>query len=154
MPDPVAFSSHDHAQCEKTALAKAEAHCREHKLRLTPVRRAALEILLSEHRALGAYEVLEKLAAAGHGSHPPAAYRALSFLTDAGLAHKVEALNAYVACSHSGNSHTPVFLVCTSCNNVAEAEMNSHGLDSAAHASGFEIKRSVIEATGLCPGCQ
>ena len=57
-----------------------------------------LEILLESHRAMGAYEVLERLAAEGFGKQPPVAYRALDFLVEHGLALRVRRLNAYAAC--------------------------------------------------------
>ena len=70
-PDPgAAFHSHDHAVCAGEALAEAERICETQGLRLTPVRRRALEIVLEEHRALGAYEVLEKLSEDGFGKQP------------------------------------------------------------------------------------
>lgn len=154
MPRPLAFSDHDHASCTETALQAAEHTCHARGLRLTPVRRAALEVLLREHKALGAYDLLAHLAEAGHGDQPPVAYRALNFLTEAGFAHKIEALNAYVACAHVGSSHAPVFLICTRCKAVAETEMPEGGLTPVASATGFAIDRTVIEATGLCPACQ
>ena len=99
----VGFQKHDHARCVRSGLAAAEAECRVRKLRLTPVRRRALELLLSEHRALGAYDLLARLSDEGLGSQPPVAYRALDFLVKAGFAHKIEALNAYLACAHLGD---------------------------------------------------
>ena len=75
----------------------------------TPVRRRALEILLKEHRALGAYEVLDGLREPGFGSQPPVAYRALEFLVTHGFAHRVERLNAFIACAHPGKAHAPAF---------------------------------------------
>ena len=137
-------------------LATAQAHCAAHGLRLTPVRRRTLEILLHEHRALGAYDVLGRLAAEGLGSQPPVAYRALDFLVKAGFAHKIEALNAYTACVHPGAQHTPAFLICRSCETVAEADTApAEGrLGDAARAAGFVIEHTVVEATGLCPDCR
>jgi hypothetical protein len=58
-------------------------------VRLTPVRRRVLEILLEEHKAMGAYDVLTRLAAEGFGNQPPVAYRALEFLEDQGFAHRI-----------------------------------------------------------------
>jgi len=154
MPEPLAFSPHDHSACIQSAFSAAEAHCAKEGLRLTPVRRASLEFLLRAHRAIGAYELLDHLAAEGHGAQPPVAYRALAFLTGAGFAHKIEALNAYIACAHLGTDHTPAFLVCTSCRAVAEADAVATGLSQAADQAGFAIGRTVIEATGLCPQCR
>ncbi len=150
------FASHDHSHCVTDALQRAEAHCATHRLQLTPVRRRVLEILLKQHRAMGAYDILAVLDAEGLGSQPPVAYRALSFLVDHGFAHKVEQLNAYIACTHSEASHTPVFLICHGCGTVeeAKADMQDAPLGRIAADTGFAIEHAVIEAQGLCPTCQ
>lgn len=152
----VAFARHDHAHCASDVMERAEALAGAQGVRLTPVRRRALEILLEEHRALGAYDVLQRLAADGFGNQPPVAYRALDFLVEQGLAHRIQRLNAFAACMHPGEAHAPVFLICTGCNAVAEAGAAPvrAALDAAASGLGFVIARSTIEATGLCPRCQ
>lgn len=153
--DPVGFQTHDHADCIKTAVTAAEAHCAQKGLRFTPVRRKALEILLQEHRALGAYDMLDRLRDAGFGSQPPVAYRALEFLVAHGFAHKIEGLNAFVACAHPGANHSPAFMICRSCDSVAEAQAAPArgALGEAARATGFQIERTMVEAIGLCPSC-
>ena len=152
---PAGFVAHDHAGCVRDAVAIAERRCAEAGARFTPVRRAALEVLLQEHRALGAYQVLERLQAAGFGSQPPVAYRALDFLVAHGLAHRIERLNAFVACAHPASGHQPVFMICRLCDSVAEARATpSHGtLGREARAAGFTIERAVVEAEGVCPTC-
>lgn len=152
---PNAFNPHDHSDCTANGLARAEAILAARKLRLTPVRRQTLEILLADHRALGAYEVLDRLAAAGFGKQPPVAYRALEFLVEQGFAHKVRRLNAFAACMHPETDHAPVFLICRGCNALAEsaAEPVRAALDAAAAAVGFAVERTSIEALGLCPTC-
>lgn len=154
-PQP-AFGAHDHAHCTADTLARAEAEAIRLGLRLTPVRRRVLEILLEQHRAMGAYEVLDRLAAEGFGHQPPVAYRALDFLVDNGFAHRVRRLNAFAACMHPGETHAPVFLICRSCNVVAEAagQPVRAALDAAAAAAGFTVERANIEALGLCPACK
>ena len=147
------FRSHDHRACVADALLAAEAKCRAEGLRLTPVRRRVLEILLEGHGAMGAYDVLARLAEEGRGSRPPVAYRALTFLTEHGLAHRIERLGAYVACARPGAAHEPAFLICTGCGTVAEATARP-GLGGPARRTGFRIARTVVEAEGLCPGCQ
>lgn len=155
MPDAIGFQCKDHSACMSTMLTQAQDHCAAAGLRLTPVRRRTLEILLAEHRALGAYDILAHLATEGLGSQPPVAYRALDFLVKAGFAHKIEALNAYTACVQPGHTHTPAFLICRQCQKVAEADTApaTGRLGDAARAAGFVIEHTVVEATGLCPDC-
>ncbi len=153
--EALAFHSHDHAGCSAEALAGAEALAAAKGLRLTPVRRRVLEILLEAHRAMGAYDVLQRLAAEGFGNQPPVVYRALEFLVDQGLAHRIQRLNAFTACMDPGHDHAPAFLICRDCSAVAEAPAASvrEALEMAAAAVGFTVERSTVEALGLCPAC-
>lgn len=152
-PDP--FFAHDHSHCAATVLRRAEDQTRQEGVRLTPVRRRVLEILLESHRAMGAYEVLERLAAEGFGKQPPVAYRALDFLVEQGLAHRVRRLNAYAACLSDKRDHAPAFLICRGCNQIAEAETPElrAALTGLADAHGFAIERSTVELLGLCSAC-
>ncbi len=153
---PAAFRPHDHARCVAGTLALARRVAAERGLRLTPVRHRVLEILLERHAAMGAYEVLERLAEEGFGHQPPVAYRALDFLVTNGLAHRIQRLNAFIACDHPGEAHHAAFLVCSGCKTVAEipADELRATLDSAAAATGFAIERASVEAVGLCPECR
>ena len=148
---PLGFHKHDHDLC----VAVAESRCSDEGLRFTAVRRKVLELLLKEHRALGAYALLDMLKDAGFGSQPPVAYRALDFLTEHGFAHKIERLNAFVACSHPNETHSPAFMICRRCDAVAEAQSAParDGLGKAAKATGFQIEKTVVEAEGVCPDC-
>lgn len=149
------FHAHDHAHCASSVLARAEEQARADGVRLTPVRRRVLEILLESHRAMGAYDVLERLAAEGFGKQPPVAYRALDFLVEQGFAHRVRRLNAYAACLSHERDHTPAFLICRACEQVAEAESPDlrDALDGLGAANGFAIERRTIELLGLCAKC-
>lgn len=153
--EALAFSHHDHRECQSSAIVAAEAYCEQNHLNLTPVRRRVLEILLSDHRALGAYAILDLLRDAGFKSQPPVAYRALDFLTEHGFAHKIERLNAFVACVHPQEDHAPAFMICRRCEAVAEANTTpeTNALAHAAKDAGFQIERTVIEAEGICPDC-
>ena len=152
---PLGFAQHDHSTCMSDALTAADARCAADGLRFTPVRRKVLEILLQDHRALGAYTILDKLREDGFGSQPPIAYRALDFLVANGLAHKIERLNAFIACAHTNHSHTPAFMICRLCDAVAEALSSTAqgALRDTARTTGFRIERTVIEAEGICPSC-
>lgn len=156
----IGFGKHNHAQCIRSALCSAEESCAQNRLQFTKIRRRVLEILLSQHRALGAYEILEQLSAEGGNAQPPVAYRALDFLVTNGFAHRVEKLNAYIACSHPGADHAPAFMICRGCSAVAEtclyqgSQVPTGMFGGAAQAAGFQVESAVIEASGLCPSCQ
>ena len=154
--DPgAAFAPHDHHACAARALDEAEARVADEGGRLTPVRRRTLEILLESHRAMGAYDVLQRLAADGFGHQPPVAYRALDFLVQHGLAHRLQRLNAFAACLHPGHDHAPAFLICRDCHKLAElpAAPVRDALAHLAEQTGFTVERATIEALGLCPAC-
>ena len=154
--DTPAFASHDHRACQVSALKAAQAQCQAQGLRLTPLRRRVLELLLESHKALGAYDLLDRLREEGLGSQPPVIYRALEFLTRHGFAHRLERLNAFTACAHpSDEAHRPAFLICRVCKSVAEVAAPRHAaVTAASQASGFLIERIVVEAEGICPRCQ
>lgn len=155
MPAVVGFQKHNHKQCVSSAIQAAEKHCDARGVRLTPVRRRALEVLLEQHRAMGAYDVLERLQEDGFGSKPPIAYRALSFLVEQGLVHRVEKLNAFVACVHPERDHVPAILICSDCQTVAEAiEIHQEvGLNQMQTETGFAVTSIAIEVEGTCPTC-
>ncbi|HEY9039730.1 MAG TPA: transcriptional repressor [Roseovarius sp.] len=150
-----AFDSHDHQDCIAEGLQAAERHCAEAGLQFTPIRRRVLEILLGDHTSLGAYDILDRLRRDGLNAQPPVAYRALDFLVKHGFAHRIERLNAFIACSHTNGKHTPAFLICRTCQRVVEAETDPAAgeLGRAARQAGFVIERTVREAEGLCPAC-
>jgi Fur family transcriptional regulator, zinc uptake regulator len=151
-----AFRPHDHGRCRGVALAAAEAYCRARGLRFTRARAFALETLLESHRATTAYELLDRLRAAGLGSQPPIAYRALEFLVEHGFAHRIERLGAYVACTRCGEAHPAAFIICRTCRKVAETALGGRAADLGlgAEAAGFAVERIVVEAEGLCAPCR
>lgn len=154
--ETIGFAKHDHAACIAAAVAAADARCRQAGLHFTPVRRRVLELLLDAHRAVKAYELLDILGREGLGSQPPVAYRALDFLVAQGFAHRIERLNAFIACTRPGESHSPAFLICRLCSSVAETRTDpARGrLGRAARDIGFRIERAAIEAEGVCPNCR
>jgi Fur family zinc uptake transcriptional regulator len=147
---------HDHERCASTAIAHAEAHCASRAQRLTPMRRQVLEALLSSHKPLGAYEIIERLA---HKTRPApiTIYRALEFLRENGLVHRIESRNAFVACvhNHSGEDLV-VFLICERCGAVGEAPGGTvaDALKSSSRAAGFSPKSPLIEIAGICSHCR
>src|SRR6266566_5682839 len=148
---------HDHDRCSSDAMTAAEVLCAQRGQRLTPIRRKVLAALLGTHKPLGAYEIVERLALKGPRLAPITAYRALEFLRENGLVHRIESRNAFIACVHNHTaSALVVFLICERCGAVGEASSSDVAatLTSAARAAGFRPKSPVIELTGLCTHCQ
>ena len=152
---PFPGSRHDHLACISAGIARAESICRDRNERFTENRRAVLKLLLAEHRPIGAYEILERFEWRDRRPAPAQIYRALAFLEDLGLIHRIASRNAYIACSDPGEEHGTVFLVCDQCGTVAEP--SSAGLEETVHDlaedAGFELHAHVLEATGRCPEC-
>jgi Fur family zinc uptake transcriptional regulator len=130
-------------------LSKAERVCEEQGLALTPIRRRVLELLLEAGGPVKAYDLLATLKPGG-AAQPPTVYRALDFLTAAGLVHKIEALNAYTACVHDHCGNRVELYVCESCGGVQESHIAANTI---AMPDGFSLQRSVIEHYGLCAQC-
>jgi Fur family transcriptional regulator, zinc uptake regulator len=148
---------HDHGRCTADALDHAEHVCAQRAQKFTPLRRQVLRALLSSHRPLGAYEIIEELARAAPRPAPITVYRALDFLMANGLVHRIESRNAYLACAHDHDSTALVaFLICERCGAVGEipAASIADSLRAAAGALGFASKLSVVEITGTCAHCQ
>ncbi|MCZ8258857.1 MAG: transcriptional repressor [Beijerinckiaceae bacterium] len=147
-----------HAIPAGETLALAEESCRQRGLRLTPQRRAVLEVLAETKRPLGAYDIIERLRpGGGRGPAPIVIYRALDFLRENGFIHRLESLNAFIACPHRhGSGEKVVFLICEACQHVEEAVAAplSEALTHLARAHGFAARRQVIELAGTCRHCQ
>ncbi len=144
----------NHQTCIDEALTNAESLCRQQKQRFTVIRRRVLELVWQQHKPIGAYEVLELLQRTGRTA-PPTVYRALDFLQQLGLVHRIASLNAYVGCAHPGEPHDGQFLICTSCKSLAELDVPaiSNAIEQCAADSGFEAQRQTVEIMGLCPSC-
>ena len=152
----VAHREHDHHQCVHTALAEAERLCRERGLRFTEIRRRIFELVWSSHRPIGAYTLLEQFSLENGRTAPPTVYRALDFLLEQGLIHRVASLNAYVGCTHPADHHTGAFFICSRCGSALE--LADAGMEQAigqdADDIGFAVSSAVIEVSGTCARCQ
>jgi len=135
-------------------LHEAEAIVMRQGQRMTRIRRKVLRLLLASPGPSMAYDLLANLDGEG-AAKPPTIYRALDFLQEAGLVHKIESLNAYVACGHTSHSHSAVFLICDACKGAEElhATATSEALKAETKAAGFELTRAVVEVRGTCRNC-
>jgi Fur family zinc uptake transcriptional regulator len=148
---------HDHGRCTADALQHAERICAKRSQKFTPIRRQVLEALLSNHRPLGAYEIIEELAKIKPRPAPITVYRALDFLMENGLVHRIESRNAFLACAHDHDEAAMVaFLICERCGLVGEVPAASvaQSLNASVRSTGFAPRMSIVEVTGVCTHCQ
>jgi Fur family zinc uptake transcriptional regulator len=136
-------------------LERAEALCLERGVRLTEQRRMVLQLLCVSEKPLSAYELLDRMRGVVKNPAPPTVYRALDFLLEQGLVHKLESLHAFVGCAHPDHPHASQFLICDDCGEVAEVEDPAvvKSLKAAGKAIGFRTKRPVVEVLGTCADC-
>jgi Fur family transcriptional regulator, zinc uptake regulator len=148
-------AAHDHARCVRQAVARAEKVCAAKQVRLTPLRRRILEIVWRRHEPIGAYEILAQLLKDRHKAAPPTVYRALGFLREAGLVHRLDTLNAFLGCDRPEDEHAGQFLVCSRCRRVAEIAdfVLDRTLRKRASSLGFRVEASVIEIKATCARC-
>ena len=157
MPEKAYFTAkHDHGRCIDDAVRAAARLCQQSGERLTPLRRRVLELVWESHRPVGAYELLQRLQEEKGKAAPPTIYRALTFLQEQGLVHRIESLNAYVGCDHPEDSHRAHFLICHDCGEAAEIRDRdfAKALGRVGRRAGFMVDRETVELQGLCPRCQ
>ena len=153
--DPTPPAGHDHDSCVSDAIATAERLCRERGLRFTALRRRVLTLVWDSHKPIGAYDILDKLGGEGKAAAPPTVYRALDFLIEAGLVHRLDSLNAFIGCPDPARSHAGQFLICRQCRTVLE--IDDPDIDAVvarkAEGLGFTQVHQMLEVQGLCSRC-
>jgi len=154
-PDPFGRARHDHTDCLAQAMRTAERLCALRGARLTKLRRRVLELVWRSHDPVGAYAILDALREDGRAAAPPTVYRALDFLSEQGLVHRIESRNAYLGCADPEHAHASQFLICARCG--AASELHDGHIQSvigdSAREIGFRIQHLMVEVIGLCPSC-
>jgi len=152
---PFKPAAHQHQECLQSAMKVAKTHCEDSGLRLTPLRQRVLELVWQSHEPVKAYDVLDELKQGHSSSAPPTVYRALDFLQEQGLVHKIESLNAYVGCGNPEELHSGQFFICRDCGSVAELDdADISGLiQDKANRFGFKIDNEMVEIKGHCQEC-
>jgi len=152
----IPVAQHDHADCVAEAILTAELLCRDRGLRFTATRRRVLELVWDSHKPIGAYDILEILGKESSSAAPPTVYRALEFLIEAGLVHRLDSLNAFIGCPDPASRHAGQFLICMSCRTVMELsdiEIEELVAKRAAERD-FAAVRQMLEIEGLCKNCR
>ena len=136
-------------------MDKAESICKQQNLRFTAIRRQVLELIWAQHIPVSAYDILDALRLRKANAQAATVYRALGFLQQHGLVHKIESLNAFAACQQAGKKHNGQFLICTRCEQIVElhAPEISHAIAREAISNNFTITDQTIELTGICSEC-
>jgi Fur family transcriptional regulator, zinc uptake regulator len=139
-------------------LARAAKLCAARGARLTELRQQVLGLILERAAPTSAYDLLERLRARRGGAAPPTVYRALGFLLEQGLIHRVELLSAFVGCVAEDGpecDHAAQFLICRACGRVTELDdpALAAALTLTAKRQGFSVAKTTIEAEGVCAGC-
>lgn len=137
------------------ALDRADVACRERGASLTAIRREVLELLYNSPTGVKAYDLLARIKEARPGASPPTVYRALDFLIEQGLAHKIGRMNLFVACRHKSHLIPSLFLVCPKCSGVTELQEQSvmSALSSSLAEAGHRLESPEVEISALCPKC-
>lgn len=152
---PLPIGEHDHSQCMHQAITTAEQLCASRGVQLTPIRHKVLELIWNSHKAIKAYDLLDLIRPINDAAKPSTVYRALDFLLEQGLIHRVESLNAFVGCRSSGTQHDQLLLICTVCHNIEERPAGNvfKALSDEMQNADFSPQRKTIEIHGLCKNC-
>lgn len=136
-------------------MAKAEELCNKSGQRLTVLRRKVLELIWQSHRPAKAYDILDNIGDVA-SAKPPTVYRALDFLLENGLIHKLNSLNAYVGCSHPKAHHECYFLVCSRCSDIEECcdKKLARAIAATAKKNHFHPAHTTLEISGECQECK
>lgn len=147
--------NHDHAYCRNKAMRTAERLCTERGVRLTPIRQRVLDLIWANHRAVKAYDLLDQIKPLERMAKPATVYRALDFLLEQGLIHRVESLNAFIGCGCAERQHEVLLLICQHCQDVEErsAPEVMAALVTEIEQAGFTVHRKAVEVQGLCCHC-
>jgi Fur family transcriptional regulator, zinc uptake regulator len=147
--------NHDHKACVNLVLNQAKQLCAERGVQLTPIRYQVLELIWDSHKAVKAYDLLDKIKPLQPAAKPATIYRALDFLLEQGLIHRVESLNAFVGCGHSGHPHEQLMLICKRCHEVEERPATEvmQALTNEIQNAGFSAHNRTIEIHGICANC-
>jgi Fur family zinc uptake transcriptional regulator len=146
---------HDHEHCLVEAMERARAAFERKGLKLTALRQSVFREIAGSHRAVGAYDVLARLARRGERLAPISVYRAIDALVEAGIVHRFESRNAFFACHAGHETPRQLVLACETCRSVAEIDGQSvfSAIDRSAEQVAFAAKEAVIEVWGLCANC-
>lgn len=145
-----------HQECIENALSKAEYICKERAVQFTKLRRRVLELIWQGHKPCKAYDLLKELQKEDSAAKPPTVYRALDFLHEHGLIHRINRLNAYIGCKNPKQVDPSFLLVCLSCDNVEEVNHQTYQkfFEDMISNNQFQCQSKTFEIEGICQNCR
>ena len=129
--------------------------CKTQGLKMTPQRRWVLECLYAAIEPLTAYELLAVYRKAHGSGEAMTIYRALSYLEEKHLIHKIHSQNKYKLCDAKHNDFSVQLFLCARCREVREIHSNllQQALNKTAQVNGFKVQESALELVGICKKC-
>lgn len=128
-------------------------YCKEHQIKLTPLRQQVLEILFNEDSPLTAYHLLSLLQQ-DNKIQAMSVYRVLEFFQQHNIIHRIESLNAYKLCCHLDKPHVSQWLICDECGSAEECTVPNKIKRELIQSHDFKTKSTAIELHGVCKLCQ
>ena len=120
---------------------------------LTRNQQLVRNLLYDAGRAMTAYQILDELRGAGLRA-PAQVYRALEALSEREMIHRIETLNAFVACHHHDHREAAAFAICDDCRQIWEFTLpREAGLTAVADSKGFKTRQTTVELHGQCADC-
>ncbi len=137
-------------------LDRASERCKARGAQLTPIRRDVLGLLHDTENGLKAYDLLARIKALRTNATPPTVYRALDFLIEQGLVHKIERINQFVVCRHESHQLPGLFMVCRRCGKVSELHdpVLMASLVQRIGDAGHQLACHEVEISTICPDCR
>ncbi len=149
------WKKHSHRKCIAEAMKNAESVCTKNRCRFTPIRRKVFELVWKSHQPIKAYNILTELSSEDFIEKPPTVYRALEFLLENNLIHRIESQNAYIGCTVNHKHFDSKFIICDECHEVeelAEPKLN-RALTEVCKKEGFTPNLVNVEIHGTCTQC-
>lgn len=153
----MSHSCENHKNCVNDALSKAQMICDDHNISLTPLRKKVLKLVWQQgHTSVKAYDLLENLKKEEPSAKPVTIYRALDFLIENHIIHKIESQNSYIGCNHPTRQHNCAFLICNKCREITECCESDKLMSSIKEnlpLSSFTPQNITLEVHGICKNC-
>jgi Fur family transcriptional regulator, zinc uptake regulator len=146
---------HNHAHCIDHAIQAARNRFTRRGMPFTPLRERVFREIAASHQAIGAYEVMNRLAAKGKRLSPISAYRVIEALVEVGVVRRFKSRNAFYASINANPVSQRIVLACQECGQVGDTDgtVAFGTIGRAAASNAFSPRSALIEVFGVCGHC-